>query len=192
MSDLNALVSELSSTLTSEPSETEPRPVLRRWGAVSTVNSDGTYDVALSASGVVLPAVRAQVGAYVVGEIVTVEFAHTDPLIAGRAEDHWHNVGGADEPAFANGWGAFDARVPAFRKVTGVVYLAGLTSGGVLGQPAFVLPAGYRPSLKRDFAVLSNTAFGWVYVTAAGGVVPNPPSSNAWVVLDSVRFVAEQ
>lgn len=80
--------------------------------------------------------------------------------VASVAQEAWHIVGAAGEPAFQNGnvwYGAFEK--PAFRKTPdGVVKLRGVIKGtGTVGA-IFTLPAGYRPSGIRIFS--SRGTFG--------------------------------
>ncbi|MEI5579565.1 hypothetical protein, partial [Streptomyces brasiliscabiei] len=46
---------------------------------------------------------------------------------------------------YTNGWGVYSG-VVGFRKIGTKVELRGLFSAGTIGNPAFTLPAGYRPS----------------------------------------------
>lgn len=195
MSDLERLADRLAAKITPNPETTEPRPVLRRWGTVSAVNAVGTYDVNLGQSGVTLPGVRALgYGAFIVGEVVVVEFAGSDPLIMGGAgiEDGWH------EPAWAAGWSNYGAPWTAkYRKVHGLVYIEGLATGGATGSTIFTLPPGYRPltSTMRTQIAQVNIAMRVDY-NADGTVLLQGESTGAragtgWVSV-AASFPAEQ
>lgn len=85
-------------------------------------------------------------------------FARADglPLIE-AAQDPWHNVGAAGEPAFPNNWVNYGAPYPntRFRKIAGVVYVQIAVKNGTATTTIFTLPAGYRPS--------GNIIAGWHY-----------------------------
>lgn len=99
------------------------------------------------------------------------------------ANEAWHVIGTAGEPAFQSGWqnaglgGApFTARFR--RDVAGTVHLAGQISSGTIScgaAPVFTLPAGYRPTADRYFAVAStdgaNVAEPAMVVVQASGAV---------------------
>lgn len=94
--------------------------------------------------------------------------------------------------AFLNGWAPFGGiyNTPGYWKdALGVVHLRGLMAGGVVGSPAFVLPAGYRPTATELIGVASNGAFGVLGIDNAGNVTPSI-GSNIWFGLDSVTFKA--
>lgn len=49
--------------------------------------------------------------------------------------------------SYLNGWGAYSTSTVRYTKtVDGTVHVMGLISGGTIGQDAFQLPSGYRPS----------------------------------------------
>lgn len=70
----------------------------------------------------------------------------------------------------------------------GFVHLRGLIMSGSVGNAAFTLPDGYRPTQHHLFAVLSNNAIGRVEVRTTGEVIIATPSNNSWVSLDNIRF----
>jgi hypothetical protein len=120
------------------------------------------------------------------------------PVEGGRTDAAWHVIGDPGEPAFLNGWTNYGSNysAAAFRLVAGVVRLRGVVKSGTVGQPAFILPVGYRTSTARLFATISNALIGRVDVlpdpgTNAGGVVPASPSSNAWLSMDGLSFIPE-
>lgn len=95
-----------------------------------------------------------------------------------------------------NSWVAFGGAfaAPYYRKFNGMTMLIGAMKSGTTGTTVFTLPAGYRPSVERQFPVQSNAGTaqlsvfttGIVQVTAYGSL-----GSNAFVGLDSVIFLAE-
>jgi hypothetical protein len=84
------------------------------------------------------------------------------------ADTAWTNV-----TAFTNGWTA-GATPPAYIKLAGVVYLRGNMAPGTAAQPAFTLPAGYRPAIGGNYFTVTSTgtATTQVLLTGAGGVQP--------------------
>lgn len=88
-------------------------------------------------------------------------------------------------PTFTNSWvnyGGTD-QVAQYRKRNDVVELRGLVKNGTLALPAFTLPIGYRPPSSLWFAVVSNGAFGGLYINAGGDVYPYF-GSNLWFGLN--------
>ena len=99
-------------------------------------------------------------------------------------------------PTYANGWSAYDTTtyLGAFYKkdAQGYVHLRGMIKGGTVGVTAFTMPAGYRPGHTALFAVAQNNAFGRVDINTAGAaVVSNINTSNAWVSLNGITYLAE-
>lgn len=89
-----------------------------------------------------------------------------------------------------NGWVAYDARVPQYRKIGDIVYLRGVIKSGALGSQAFTLPVGYRPPSLGNlgFAVESNSAFGLVNIEPSGLVMPVIGQPTAYIRLDNIYF----
>ena len=83
-------------------------------------------------------------------------------------------VGGADQPAFQNGWLNYDTttyRGARFWKdTTGVVHIEGLVKSGTPNSVIFTLPAGYRPGSGLVFAVDSNSGHSRIDVAPTGEV----------------------
>jgi hypothetical protein len=106
----------------------------------------------------------------------------------------WYVIGaGGFSPAFENAWVNYGAphHPVAMRKRNGEVELRGLTKSGVVGNRAFLLPAGWRPAGGTLIQIaLSNGAVGYVQVDTAGQVIPF--GSNVYVQLYGVRFTPEQ
>lgn len=98
-------------------------------------------------------------------------------------------------PALEHSWVNYGEGWLAARYVKdalGFVHLAGLIKSGEVNKSAFILPAGYRPTEKLLFGTVSKEAVGEVEVDSVGGVTPISPSTNAWVSLNGITFLAEQ
>lgn len=92
-------------------------------------------------------------------------------------------------PAFTNGWGSFAGLPAGFRKIgTRVVFQGGLASG-TAGTSALTLPAGYRPTANRNFAVDSGSfVYAVITIASSGTVTPNSGAGNTYVSLDGITF----
>jgi hypothetical protein len=119
-----------------------------------------------------------------------------DALKADIAQEAWHEVGAAGEPAFENSWtgsiGSPWANVGFMKDTSGFVHLRGLAQNGTVsaypGVPMFTLPAGYRPATGHLANVQANGALGRVDILTDGKVNAISPTSNAWVALDGIIF----
>ena len=92
-------------------------------------------------------------------------------------------------PTLTNSWVSYGAGwAPNYRlnSRSGNVELTGRINSGTVDLAAFTLPAGYRPSATKLFAV----AGGKIIVTSAGLVIPTG-LAGADVALDGVTFYAE-
>lgn len=114
-----------------------------------------------------------------------------------KAQESWHMVGGAGEPAFQNGWMNYGGQSDAafFKDSSGIVHLTGTVKSGT-AITAFILPPGYRPASPKilRWPVVNNSAFGIAEVNSgisatAGGVLIY--GGNVWVDLSSISFRAE-
>ena len=88
-----------------------------------------------------------------------------------------HNVGDAEEPAFANSWVNEDpttlTRARFWRDAVGQVHVEGVIQSGTIGSAAFTLPEGYRPAPGiPPAAAATNTGYGEVRVAPTGEVIP--------------------
>lgn len=100
-------------------------------------------------------------------------------------------IGQVGQPAFVNAWVNFGGSYEGagyLRTVDGFVRLFGVIKSGTVGNSAFTLPPGYRPTTLKTLPTLSNNAIGRVDIDTAGVVTPQTPSSNVWVVLDGLTF----
>lgn len=103
-------------------------------------------------------------------------------------------VGEEGQPAFQNSWVNFGGGLGSlafFKDPFGVVHISGTVKSGTVGGGAnvFTLPVGYRPSTVRNFAIVSNNAFGKVIVRDTGGVEVDVGSSTS-ASLDGITFKA--
>lgn len=113
-------------------------------------------------------------------------------IAAASPDTAWHTIGGGGEPAFGAGITNTGAPYPSCRFMrdaggTVFVQLAYNRSAGN-GSTVFVLPAGYRPSGKLEFASNSN-GVQRTTVLADGTVVTDYATANPIVV--SCVFPAE-
>jgi hypothetical protein len=93
-------------------------------------------------------------------------------------------------PALLNGWTYFGAgysTVGYYKDRCGVVHLRGLLGGGAGAM--FNLPAGYRPAMTGNRAVIAENALGRVDVSTTGDVALYL-GGNAYVSLDGITFRA--
>lgn len=105
--------------------------------------------------------------------------------------DTFYVVGANGQPSFKNSWvvGGSPYHSASFAKdAEGFAHLRGAIKSGTVGSAAFTLPPGYRPAATVRFPVVSNGAFGIVDITSGGDVIPQSPSSNLLVGLDSIIF----
>ena len=116
--------------------------------------------------------------------------AQVDTAIASGTKCWWHNrntkrVVGAGSPAagFINSWVNFGSPFPSaayWFDRDGNVHVEGTIKSGTATNPAFTLPAGYRPADLHGFAVDDNGAHGLLYVETDGDVVPYVASAAAF------------
>jgi hypothetical protein len=161
------------------------------------ITNTDPLSVALGGSSVPYVGVTAlDVATLRVGDTVSVLTFAGDLLVLGRIggghQEDWHIVGDTGEPAFTNGWSNLDGTRTArfFKDSLGEVHLEGYIDGGTIGQPAFTLPAGYRPGRTQDCSGLSNGAFGLLQIGDAGTVNPYTGSNVNWSLFN-VHFRAE-
>jgi len=107
----------------------------------------------------------------------------------------WPPGGGSNQ--LKNGWTNYGSTYPSAgytKAADGVVMLKGLIGGGSTTQSSVIanLPAGYRPKERQIFDSVSNGGFARLDVWPTGEVVVNAVSSNVWLSLSDIKFVAEQ
>lgn len=68
----------------------------------------------------------------------------------------------------------------------GVVWLRGSIGAGTLNTTVFTLPAGFRPPVLMQFAIVSLGAFGSVTIDTGGNISVN--GNNTYVSLSGVAF----
>jgi hypothetical protein len=195
MDALEQLAQRLAGKLTPDATP-GPEPVQRRWGTIAAVNADGTYNVALAASGVTLPSLRALgYGAFTAGEVVVVDFTGSDPLVMGAVgtPDGSHTVGAELQAGWSNYGDPWRAK---YRKVHGIVLLEGLVTGGATSTAMLSLPAGYRPghsTMRTQMAAgpavvrVDYYTDGSVYLTAE---MVGARTAGGWVSV-ATSFAAE-
>jgi phage minor structural protein len=96
-------------------------------------------------------------------------------------------------PTLLNGWTNYGSGYETagyYKDALGFIRLKGLIKGGTMGTAAFVLPAGFRPSYRKIFTVLTAGGVGRVDVDPSGNVLimNYGTASNGWVSLDVIIF----
>lgn len=157
---------------------------------VSKDNTAGTlYTITVQGGTVGLPA-RSLVP-LVAGDTVWVVRKGKSLLVINHQDTGWHSL------SFGAGWsdygGVFSAR---YKKVSGVVHIEGIVTGGATGTVIATLPAGYRPgrevmrTMFADFNVIYrvdiDTAGQIVHVNQAVGTA----RGTSWQDI-STSFIAE-
>jgi len=89
----------------------------------------------------------------------------------------WANIGGG---ARTGGY---------YRDPVGRVSVMGTVGGGVAGSVIATLPTGYRPEMKEQFVVVTNTGLGEVDVDEDGNVI-HESGGTAFVSLAGISFRA--
>jgi hypothetical protein len=107
-----------------------------------------------------------------------------------------HAVGsGAPEPAFANSWVNYNTATHHgarfWKDAVGLVHIEGLVKDGTIGNPIFVLPAGYRPALGLVYPTDTNTGHGRVDIAPTGEVLP-VSGGNTYFSISIPPFKQEQ
>lgn len=102
-------------------------------------------------------------------------------------------VGTPGNPPFLNAWAVYGGgfEEPGFYKDPfNRVHLAGLIKDGSVGDPAFNLPAGYRPRARQILSSVSSgdTAFR-IDVLATGDVIPMS-GTNTYISLSGLSYRA--
>jgi hypothetical protein len=110
--------------------------------------------------------------------------------------ENWHEVGTPGEPPFQNSWqnGGGSETVGFYKDREGLVHLKGYATLGIVPQPVFQLPMGYRPASNTEhvFAVpcvCSGLGTGVMSIDKQGDV--QPPSPSTAFYLDGITFRAE-
>jgi hypothetical protein len=148
--------------------------------------------------GVPMPVVNGQWIKGVGGIAIWSPIIETDVRGLTVADTTWHVVGrGGGEPGYENGW--IDYQDPPFpparfrKDAAGVVHLSGLVKNGTLGTSIFTLPVGYRPAAGKTLhcITVANATAAYIHInnTSHGAIQGN--TSNAWLSLDPISFLAE-
>jgi hypothetical protein len=93
-------------------------------------------------------------------------------------------------PSYQNGWAAFGAgfETGGYTYDAGWVVLRGMIQAGTVGQTAFTVPVGYRPTGTLIFLVASGSGSCQVFVYNDGRVVPQAGCNNSSVSLSGIRY----
>lgn len=130
------------------------------------------------------------------GDIITVA-GHT-ALFLSLGSGNWRcmayqGIGAVIAPTLMNSWvnygGAFTT-AGYWKDADGIVHLQGTIKSGTATSATqlFELPAGYRPPATVYGVVVSNAAFGLVYISSVGSVFLGTNVSNADLSLDNISF----
>lgn len=95
-------------------------------------------------------------------------------------------------PTLQNGWVSYggDAETCEYYKDEfGVVHVGGLVKSGMVGQPVFILPVGYRPQGQQGFNTVANRNSITVEIDVDGNVIALQ-DSNVWLSLANISFKA--
>jgi len=95
-------------------------------------------------------------------------------------------------PTLLNGWvnyGGIAETCGYYKDEFGVVRISGLTKLGMVGQPIFNLPVGYRPQSKQGFKTVANRDLVTVEIDVDGNVIVLQ-DSNTWLSLANISFKA--
>ena len=103
---------------------------------------------------------------------------------ANKAQEAWIT------PTLLNGWIAGAFGTPQYMlDELGFVHLRGSIKNGVVGQAAFTLPTGYRPSsIKAWISTSGYEAFNTGFITTSGLFAANKLNTNGDTVLDNISF----
>jgi hypothetical protein len=74
-------------------------------------------------------------------------------------------------PTLGSGWSVTAGETPEYRRRNGVVFLRGRAARGSGSTPAFILPAGFRPSLQVVFMAEANGVPVRASIPSTGEVV---------------------
>lgn len=92
---------------------------------------------------------------------------------------------------FLNGWTNYGSgynNAGFMKDSDGFVHLKGLIRNGTVGQTAFILPVGYRPSSRPLIGTITSSLnVGRIDIQTSGAVTMQNGSSS-WISLDNIRF----
>lgn len=77
---------------------------------------------------------------------------------------------------------------PGYIREGNTVVLRGNVQGGTIGNAAFTLPTGYRPSSLLAMACAVDLQTGYCQVTTAGLVIPVVPAGGTQWAFDGMSF----
>lgn len=94
----------------------------------------------------------------------------------------------------SNGWINYDINAWGYASYwkdhMGIVHMSGLIKNGTIGAMAFTLQHGFWPEKNKLFNVLSGDNMGRVTVGSNGAVDIDAPSTNGWVSLNEISYLA--
>jgi hypothetical protein len=158
---------------------------------VSAASADMTTDVWYRQAAVVIaPATAKFAKLRIYATTAGTSTLFIDSVAVAGVGDDWVN------PSLGNSWTNYNSAThtaAAYRKdANGRVHLKGLIKDGTVGDgtPPFTLPAGYRPPVHANFAVIAGGDFGRVEVQSDGDVtvIHVGSGSNGYVSLDGISF----
>lgn len=126
------------------------------------------------------------------------EFGNTGEIGGANAtgvitHGQWHEIDAVGEIQFQNTWVHYDTSLYGpcrYRKTSsGLVVMQGLMKSGTISTtlPAFILPVGYRPSVRLLITTMSNSAISRMDIETNGNVLPYS-GSNAWYSIACVFY----
>lgn len=169
-------------------------PILRRHkGTITDVNANGTVDLNLDGTTVVLSSIPVLTGTYLqVSDVVEVLIDDTDVFVLGKIASSlatdWIDV------TFQNSWANYGSNWETCqyrRHSNGIVEIKGLMRNGTLTSTAFTLPIGFRPADDIHAIAFSNLDVGGVRIYSDGRFIPGNPGSNTWFSCRVPPFYAE-
>jgi hypothetical protein len=107
----------------------------------------------------------------------------------------WFEDTGWLTPSFLNSWTDYSASYPfRYRRLNGVVFLAGIVKSGTVNTNIAVLPVGYRPTWDLYFTSHGYTGSAYVeahWTIQANGNVRHLSGGNVQVSLAGISFPAD-
>lgn len=113
--------------------------------------------------------------------------ARIDDIELKAPSDRWHTVGDGGEPPYEDTWVGFGADEARFRLDGNHAEMAGVVTGGTIGNNITTLPEALWPAAQHTFPVASNDAYGQVTIATDGRVIPDVGSST-WLSLAGIRW----
>jgi hypothetical protein len=96
-----------------------------------------------------------------------------------------------NNPVFENGWknyGFGNAACQYYRDKQMNIYLKGVVNGGIAGTSIFTLPAGYRPTEKMIFSIITKNGYGKLSVDTNGAVTFMDGDPTEYISICGIAF----